>query len=147
MSFFLYKLGKIWQKLSQEYWVKLLDRSSLAGSQSNETSLTLVGTTTEKKVYKQQQEVSIVKLSDLRWEFIKENKEVRKQENKISTKKVIKKKRIVFLFSWSLSWSSSCFLDRFLGRVLVFFFSWSLSWSSSCFYVFLITFLVEFLFS
>ena len=28
---------------------------------------------------------------DLRWEFIKENKKVRKQENKISTKKAIKK--------------------------------------------------------
>ena len=37
-----------------------------------------------------------------RWEFIKENKKVRKQEskkeNKNSTKKVIKKKRKLFLF-------------------------------------------------
>ena len=56
-----------------------------------------------------------------RWEFIKENKKVRKQENKNSTKKVIKKK--FFLFSWS----SSCFLSFFL--------------------VFLIAFLAEFLFS
>ena len=47
----------------------------------------------------------------LRWEFIKENKKVRKQENKNSTKKVIKKKRKFFSF----------FLGRFLGRVLVFF--------------------------
>ena len=32
-------------------------------------------------------------LDTLRWEFIKEYKKVRKQENKASTKKVIKKKR------------------------------------------------------
>ena len=32
-------------------------------------------------------------LSSLRWEFIKENKKVRKQENKNSTKKPIKKTR------------------------------------------------------
>ena len=44
---------------------------------------------------------------------------------------MIKKKRKFFLFFWSLSWSSSCFLDRFLGPVLVF----------------LIAFPVEFLFS
>ena len=45
-----------------------------------------------------------------RWEFIKENKKVRKQE-KNSTNRVIKKKRkFFFFFSWSLSWSSSCFL-------------------------------------
>ena len=43
----------------------------------------------------------------LRWEFIKENKKVRKQENKNSTKK---KRKLYF------------FLDRFLGRVVVFFF-------------------------
>ena len=56
----------------------------------------------------------------LRWEFIKENKKVIKQENKNSTKKVINKKRkFFFLFSCS----------------------------SSCFLVFLIAFLVEFLFS
>ena len=29
----------------------------------------------------------------LRWEFIKENKKVRKQENTLSTKKAIKKKK------------------------------------------------------
>ena len=39
--------------------------------------------------------------------------------------------------SKKFSWPSSCFLDRFLGRVLVFlFFSSSLSWSSSFFLVF-----------
>ena len=58
--------------------------------------------------------------ADLRWEFIKENKKVRKQENKES----------FFFFSWSLSWASSCFLscflDRFLSRVLVFLFSYFL---------------------
>ena len=32
-------------------------------------------------------------LDTLRWEFIKEYKKVRKQENTISTKKVIKKKK------------------------------------------------------
>ena len=31
---------------------------------------------------------------DLRWEFIKESKKVSKQENTLSTKKAIKKKRI-----------------------------------------------------
>ena len=30
---------------------------------------------------------------DLRWEFLKENKKVRKQENALSTKKAIKKRR------------------------------------------------------
>ena len=53
-----------------------------------------------------------------RWEFIKENKKVRKQENKWSRKKEF------------------FFLGRFFGRVLVFLFSWALSWSSSCFLVF-----------
>ena len=69
-----------------------------------------------------------------RWEFIKENKKVRF----LSRVLVL---FLVFLFFWSLSRSSSCFLffliaflveflfscflDRFLGRVLVFFFSWS----------------------
>ena len=33
------------------------------------------------------------KLSTLRWEFIKENKKVGKQENTLSTKKAIKRKR------------------------------------------------------
>ena len=65
-----------------------------------------------------------VQILNQRWEFIKEDKKVRKQENKNSTKKVIKKKRKFFLFSWSLSLSSSCFLDRFLGRILVFLFSY-----------------------
>ena len=52
----------------------------------------------------------------LRWEFIKENKKVRKKD---------------FLLYWSLSWSTACFLsffawrlsfflDRFLGRRRVF---------------------------
>ena len=79
------------------------------------------------------------------WEFIKENKKVRKQEkrkkeldqesdqeNKKSTKKVIKKKKeSFFFFSWSFlvfliailveflfSSLFSFFLDRFLGRAL-----------------------------
>ena len=69
----------------------------------------------------------------LRWEFLKENKKVRKQENKNSTKKVIKKIRkyflyflVAFLVKFLFSWSSSCFLDDFLGRVLVFMFSYFL---------------------
>ena len=33
----------------------------------------------------------------LRWEFIKENKKVRKQENTLSTKKATKKKKYFFL--------------------------------------------------
>ena len=48
-----------------------------------------------------------------RWEFIKENKKVRKQENTLSTKKAIKKKKILaFLIVFF----------RFLGRERVFFF-------------------------
>ena len=47
--------------------------------------------------------------SDLRWEFIKENKKVRKQESDQE------KKKVFFFFS--------CFLDRFLGRILIFFLS------------------------
>ena len=54
----------------------------------------------------------------------------RKQENILSTKKVIKKKRKFFLFFLDgffaesvFSFFFSCFLDRFLGRVLVFLFS------------------------
>ena len=54
-----------------------------------------------------------------RWEFIKENKKVRKQENKNPTKKVI-------LVAFLVEFLFSCFLDRFLGRVLVFLFSYFL---------------------
>ena len=71
---------------------------------------------------------------------MKENKKVRKQE---LGQESDKEKKTLF-FSWSLSWSSSCFLSFFLV-------SWSLSWSSSSFLsfflFFLIAFLVEFLFS
>ena len=55
---------------------------------------------------------------------------VRKQENKNSNKKVIKKKESFFFFSWSLSWSTSCFLDRFLVEFLF-----------SCFLTFLFSFI------
>ena len=76
---------------------------------------------------------SLTELQYLRWEFIKENKEVRKKkENTPSTKRPIKKKRFLFFFSWSLSWSKSCFLSFF-------------SWSKSCFLSFF--FLVEIVFS
>ena len=44
---------------------------------------------------------------------IYKRKQEKKEEIKNSTKKVIKKKRKFFLFSWSLSWSSSCFLTLF----------------------------------
>ena len=95
-----------------------------------------------------------------RWEFIKENKKVRKnKENTLSTKKPTKKtikKRILFLFffvaflveserskkdfffffSWSLFWSRACFLYFFLDRYSFFYFSWSLFWSKACFLVF-----------
>ena len=66
---------------------------------------------------------------DLRWEFIKENKKVRKQEKRTRPIRTIKKKRKQELDQESdqekksFSWSFSCFLDLFLGRVLVFFFS------------------------
>ena len=59
-----------------------------------------------------------------RWESIKENKKVRKQE---FGQESDQEKNICFsFFSWLLSWSSSCFLDRFLGRVLVLLFSYFL---------------------
>ena len=54
----------------------------------------------------------------LRWEFIKENKKVRKQENKYSTKKAIKKKRKQELDQEKKE--KTFFLDPFLSRVLVF---------------------------
>ena len=77
--------------------------------------------------------VALVRFGDfycvLRWEFIKENKKVRKQEKKEldqesdQVKKNSTKKAIPIILS--------CFLDRFL----FFFFTWSLSWSSpSCFF-------------
>ena len=86
----------------------------------------------------------------LRWEFIKENKKVWKQEGKKTRTRLRKWSRKKESFSCSLSWSSSCLLI-FLDRVLVFFFfliaflveflfsffSWSLSWSRSCFLTFL----------
>ena len=78
-----------------------------------------------------------------------------KQENKNSTKKVIKKKRQVFsfflefLFSLSLSWSSSCFhscfLERFLGRVLVFLNAFLVEFYFSCFLTFLFSFINSYL--
>ena len=59
----------------------------------------------------------------LRWEFIKENKKVRKQENKNSTKKAIKKKKstkkatkkkrknfLIFLITFLVESVFSCFL-------------------------------------
>ena len=69
----------------------------------------------------------------LRWEFIKEHKKVKKQENKMnSTKKVIKKKRKFFSFS----------LGHFLVRVLVFFFiAFLVEFLFSCFLTFLFSFI------
>ena len=68
----------------------------------------------------------------LRWEFLKENKNVRKKE--LDQERDQEKKKVFFLFS-----------------LVVFLFSWSLSWSSSfflpCFLFFLIAFLAEFFFS
>ena len=65
------------------------------------------------------------KVAGQRWEFIKQNKN--------STKKLTKKKRKFFLFFLDaflvksvFYFSVSCFLDRFLGRVLVFLFSYFL---------------------
>ena len=53
----------------------------------------------------------------LRWEFIRENKKVRKKENtKARTRPRKWSRKKGKFFSWSLSCSSSCFL----GRVLVF---------------------------
>ena len=60
-------------------------------------------------------------ISNQRWEFIKENKKVRKQENKKTRKQELD--------------------GRFLGGVLVFFLVSLLSWSSSCFLTFLFYFI------
>ena len=85
---------------------------------------------------------------DQRWESIKENKKVRKQENKKTRtrpRKWSRKKESFFFFSWSLSWSSSCFLVFLIAFLVEFLFSfsfsWSLSWSNSCFLVFFDRFL------
>ena len=61
----------------------------------------------------------------LRWEFIKENKKVRKQENKNSNKKAIKKKNKKENKNSTKKATKKkeklyFFLDHFLGRVLVF---------------------------
>jgi len=63
----------------------------------------------------------------LRWEFIKENKKVRKRENTLSTEKVTKKtiknRKFILVFSFAFfveSVFSFFFLDRFLGRKRVF---------------------------
>ena len=61
---------------------------------------------------------------DLRWEFIKENKKVRKQENTLSTKKAMKKKRKkkenTLSIKKAMKKKTTAFLDRFLGRERVF---------------------------
>ena len=71
----------------------------------------------------------LYKFSPQRWEFIKENKKVRKQEKNrkhaLDQESVQEKK--TFLFSCLFSWSSSCFLS------FVFFFS--------CFLTFLFSFI------
>ena len=66
----------------------------------------------------------------LRWEFIKENKKVWKQENTNLTKKAIKKTRkqerkqeLDQESDQVKKKKNSFFLDHFLGRVLVFLFS------------------------
>ena len=69
---------------------------------------------------------SIGWLVGLRWEFMKENKKKRKKTRTRPRKWSRKKESFFFFFSWSLSWPSSCFLDRFLGRVFVFLFSYFL---------------------
>ena len=83
-------------------------------------------------------------LCTLRWEFIKENKKVRKELDQESVFFSWSSSCFFFLFSCFLvfliaflvEFLFSCFLDRSLARVLVFLFSRSLSWSSSCFLVF-----------
>ena len=59
-----------------------------------------------------------VQIPALRWEFIKENKKVRKKNTKKTRS-----------------------LSRILGRERVSFFSWSLFWSKECFLVFLLSFI------
>ena len=57
----------------------------------------------------------------LRWEFIKENKNVRKQE-KERKQEFVQESDLFFLVAFLVEFLFSCFLDRFLGRVLVFFY-------------------------
>ena len=66
--------------------------------------------------------------SALRWEFLKENKKVRKQELDQESDKE-KKKKLSF------------FLNHFLGRVFVFFLVFFFSWSSSFFLFILFSFI------
>ena len=55
---------------------------------------------------------------DLRWEFIKENKKIKKkQENSLSTKKVIKKKRKHALKQESVKEKLSFFLTFFFSFI------------------------------
>ena len=79
-----------------------------------------------------------------RWEFIKENKKVRRKKESFSFFLVaflVESVFFLFFFSWWLSFFLdrilgrervfflffACFLDRFLGRVLVFLFSYFLA--------------------
>ena len=56
-----------------------------------------------------------------RWEFIKENKKVRKQWNMLSTKNAIKEKKITRSRQRKKKEKTSFFLHRFLGGEFVFF--------------------------
>ena len=90
---------------------------------------------------------------EFRWEFIKQNKKVRKQENKKKRKKTWTRPRkwsrkkesfffflgrdLVYFFSWPLSFFFLFFFFAFLVEsVFSFFFSLSLSWSKASFLVF-----------
>ena len=58
------------------------------------------------------------------WEFIKENNKVRKQENKKTRKQELdQESNLEIMVVCLVEFLFSCFLDRFLGRVLVFFLS------------------------
>ena len=74
----------------------------------------------------------------LRWEFIKENKKVRKQENKKTRNRPKmwsrkKKKFFSFFLGRFLCWVFVFFLVFLIAFLVKFLFSFLFSWSSSCF--------------
>ena len=61
-------------------------------------------------MYERRMQIQFV-VQNLSWEFIKENKKVRKQENKNSTKKAIKKQENKKENTFLLEFLFSCFLS------------------------------------
>ena len=128
----IYIISNILYQIKLQLWTK----NSAEGSCTHPPPTPRNNSKSKRKKSRFEKSSKMVSLSmyfpHLRWEFIKENKKVRKQENKKTRtrpRKWSRKKESFSFFSWSLSWSCSCFL----------FFSWSLFWSSFCFLVFFLS--------